>query len=88
MSAIQFAAAGTPAQVLAAIEEAMLEEATTIASRRLGVVGVTGISPTFGLSIDVFAWIHADTPLDAPELIPTGHMMPSGQSWFSMRGQS
>lgn len=85
---LQFTASGTPAQVLAAIDAAMLAEATTIASRRLGVVGVTGISPTFGLARDAFAWIHADTPIDAPELIPTGHMMPNGQSWFSMRGQS
>lgn len=85
MSNVQFSAAGTPAQVLAAIDRAIaIQAAATPAWERLGVVGVTGASVSFGVRPDF--WGPSAVDIDAPECLPAGHIMPSGQSWFFMRG--
>ena len=77
---IQFATAGTPAQVLAAIEAKIASQSTMA---RLGAVGVTGVViPNGVLSAHWGQW----GAIDAPDAIPAGHLMPSGQSWFFMRG--
>ena len=84
MSAIQFAASGTPAQVLAAIDAAIFNQQHQAAWERLGIVGVTGVDLPRGIRFDFLGSLASRT-IDAPDKIPVGKMMQNGHSAFWLR---